>query len=133
MYPKEGHLTICRESNPILPRPRQESRPELCVPVEVLVPAKGAGGGLGPGLEGLRCRACGWCLALRVGPQWMPLESLLRDTQQRAPGWQPVTSVSDRAALYILSKFVYGERERSAALREPKFNPPPVGDCLPRV
>ena len=87
-----------------------------------LVPAV-SGGGLAAGLDGLRC------LALRVGPLWTPLETLLRDTQRRSPGWHPVTSVTDRAAVYILSAFIYGERERSLELLEPRVAPPPLSDA----
>ena len=128
MCPKEGCGTMCREPNRRLPRRRQESRPELCVPAEFLVPPATGATGLGAGLDGLRCRSCGWCVALRVGPLWTPLESLLGDVQRRAAGWRPASSVADRAALYVLLQYVYGERERSAPLREPRFAPPPVAD-----
>ncbi|KAF0312273.1 Protein FAM169B [Amphibalanus amphitrite] len=53
---------------------------------------------------------------------------LLRDTQRRGPGWHRVTSLADRAALYLLLVYIYGERERSAARREPALRPPPPGD-----
>ena len=63
-----------------------------------------------------------------VGGIWRPLEALLRDTQRRGPGWHRVTSLADRAALYVLVVYIYGERERSAALREPELRPPPPSD-----
>ncbi|KAF0294510.1 Ficolin-1 [Amphibalanus amphitrite] len=127
LCPKEGCGTVCREPSRHYPRPYRESRPELCLPAEVLLPP-GAGAGLGAGLDGLRCPSCGWCVALRVGPLWTPLELLLSLVQWRAAGWHPVQSVADRAILYVLIRYVYGERERSSAMREPLFAPPPVGD-----
>ncbi|KAF0294508.1 Ficolin-1 [Amphibalanus amphitrite] len=127
LCPKEGCGTVCREPSRHCPRPYRESRPELCLPAEVLLPP-GAGAGLGDGLDGLRCPSCGWCVALRVGPLWTPLELLLSLVQWRAAGWHPVQSVAERAILYVLIKYVYGERERSSAMREPLFAPPPVGD-----
>ena len=72
--------------------------------------------------------ASGGGLALRVGPLWTPLDTLLKDTQRRSPGWHPVTSVTDRAAVHILSTFIYGERERSLELLEPRVALPPLSD-----
>ena len=130
--PRPACQSVRRPAGPLPWRPWEQPEPEPlvpsrtpCVPAGYLVPAASRGG-LAAGLDGLRCRSCGWCLALRVGPLWTPLETLLRDTQRRSPGWHPVTSVTDRAAVYILSAFIYGERERSLELLEPRVAPPPL-------
>ena len=126
--PRPGCGALClssSQSGDSADRCQAESPPPPGVPAEFLAVD---GGGGDRGLEALRCPVCAWCVAVRVGAVWTPLEALLRDWQGRGPGWHRVTSLADRAALYLLLVYIYGERERSAAQREPALRPPPPGD-----
>ncbi|XP_037082664.1 uncharacterized protein LOC119103299 isoform X2 [Pollicipes pollicipes] len=101
--------------------------PRVAVPTHFIVADPDSSSGLDRGLPGLFCALCDACAAIQVGQRWTTLEPLLRAPDGR-DGWRPVRTPSDRTALYLLSQYVYGERERSDAAGEPPIMPTPLED-----